>query len=71
MDEDTLGRLEDSRTDIKEYETVRTYVENRHVKNASLAAGKAIPRDSDKMVYGVEAAPAPQAPLTCTGGCGE
>ena len=27
-------------------------------------------RDSDKMVYGVEAALAPQAPPTCAGGCG-
>ena len=49
MNEDTMGRLEDSGTDIKAYETVRTYVENRHLKNASRAAGNAIPRDSDKM----------------------
>ena len=43
MDEDTMGRLEDAGTDIKDYEKVRVYAENRHVKNASRAAGKAIP----------------------------
>ena len=70
MDEHFFVRLEDAGTDIKDYEKVRTYVENRHVKNASRAAGMPMPRDSDKMVYGVEAAPAPQAPPTCAGGCG-
>ena len=70
MDEDTMGRLEDAGTDIKDYETVRVYAENRHVKNASRAAGKSIPKDGDKMVYGVEAAPSQPPPTTCTGGCG-
>ena len=31
MDEDTMGRLEDAGTDIKDYEKVRLYAENRHV----------------------------------------
>ena len=70
MDEDTLGRLEDSGGDIKNYEKVREYAENRHVKNQSRAAGKSIPKDSDKMVYGVEAATPQLPPDTCTGGCG-
>ena len=70
MDEDTMGRLEDAGTDIKDYEKVRLYAENRHVKNASRAAGKAIPKDSDKMVYGVEAAQSQPSPATCAGGCG-
>ena len=68
MDEDTMGRLKDPRTDIKDYEMVRVYAQNRHVKNASRAAGKAIPTDSDKMVYGVEAATPQSPPTTCAGG---
>ena len=70
MDEDTMGRLEDAGTDIKNYEKVRVYAENRHVKNASRAAGKAIPKDSDKMVYGVEAGSSQSPPTTCAGACG-
>ena len=65
-----MGRLEDAGTDIKDYEKVRHYAENRHVKNASRAAGKSIPKDTDKMVYGVEAAPLQPPPTTCAGGCG-
>ena len=70
--DDTLRRLEDANTSIRDYEKVRLYVKNRHTKITSCAAGKAIPKDSDKTVYGVDAAHSPSQPppSACPGGCG-
>ena len=59
LDEDTMGGLEDNGTSIKDYEAVKIWTENRHMRVQSRAAGKAMPKDSDKMVYGVDAAPPP------------
>jgi hypothetical protein len=67
IDEDTMSRIEDAgQINIRDYEKFKLYVEHRYTKLASRAAGKAIPKDSDKMVYGVDdippstpAAPAP------------
>ena len=72
LDEDTMGRLEDGGISIKDYEAVKVWTENRHMRLQSRAAGKAMPKDSDKMVYGVDAAPPPKAapPSVCPGGCG-
>ena len=71
LDEDTMGRLEDGGTSNKDYEAVKIWIENRHMRLQSRAA-KALPKDSDKMVYGVDAAPPPTAapPSACPGGCG-
>ena len=73
IDEDTMSRIEDAnKIEIRDYEAVKLYVEQRHTKLTSRAAGKAIPKDTDKMVYGVgEAQPeAASAPAECGGGCG-
>ena len=57
IDEDTMSRIEDAgKIEIRDYEAVKLYVEQRHTKLTSRAAGKAIPKDFDKMVYGVEEA---------------
>ena len=71
MGEDTIGRLEDVGTRIKDYAAVQIWFENRHTKLQSRAAGKAIPKESDKMVYGVDSALPAQSPASaCPGGCG-
>ena len=51
---------------------MKIWIENRHMRLQCRAAGKALPKDSDKMVYGVDAAPPPTAapPSACPGGCG-
>ena len=67
LDEDTVGRLEDGGISIKDYEKVKIWAENRHMRLQSRAAGKDLPKDSDKTVYGVDAAPPPMAapPSAC------
>ena len=69
-----MSRIEDAgKIEIRDYEAVKLYVEQRHAKLTSRAAGKAIPKDSDKMVYGVEEAQptaAAPVPAVCGGGCG-
>ena len=74
IDEDTMSRIEDAgKIAIRDNEAVKLYVEQRHTKLTSRAAGKAIPKDSDKIVYGVGDAQVP-GPLpvsaVCGGGCG-
>ena len=54
IDEDTSGRLEDGNIDIKDYDRVRIWIENRHTKQQSRIAGKTLPKDDNKMVYGVD-----------------
>ena len=61
MDEDILGRIGDAGMSIKDYEACKIFCENRFTRMQSRVAGKTLPKDSDKMVYGVDAA-APQAP---------
>ena len=74
IDEDTMSRIEDAgKIAIRDYEAVKLYVKQRHTKLTSRAAGKTIPKDADKMVYGVDDAqmPSPVPVLTaCGGGCG-
>ena len=51
IDEDTMSRIEDAgKIAIRDCEAVKLYVEQRHTKLARRSAGKAISRDSDKMV---------------------
>ena len=74
IDEDTMSRIENADTiAIRDYEAVKLYVEQRHTKLTSRAAGKAIPKDSDKTVYGVDDAQVPSpVPVSAAwgGGCG-
>ena len=63
MDEDTVGRIEDAGKCIKDYTECKIFCENRHMRMQSRLAGKTLPKDSDKMVYGVDM-PAPSAALT-------
>ena len=72
LGQDTMGRLEDGGISIKDYEAVKIWTENRHMRLQSRAAGKAMPKDSNKMVYGVDAAPSPfvARPSPCPGGFG-
>jgi hypothetical protein len=52
MDEDTVGRIEDAGTSIKHYDARKTFCQNRFMRMQSRIA--ALPKDSDKMVYGVD-----------------
>ena len=61
LGEDTMGRLDDGGISIEDYEAVKIWTENRHMRHQSRAAGKSLPKDSDKMVYGVDAALPPTA----------
>ena len=61
MDEDALGRIEDTSIIMKDYEACKIFCENRFTRMQSRVAGKTLPKDSDKMVYGVDTA-APLAP---------
>ena len=71
MDKDSMERLGDVGASIKDYAAVKIRVENRHSKLQSRAAGRAMPKYSDKMVYGVGSAPPAQLPARACpdGGC--
>ena len=74
MDEDTSGRLEGGNVDIKDYDKVRVWIENRNTKMQSRIVGTTLPKDDNKMVYVVDPGTAPQAPAapsgSCRGACG-
>ena len=44
MDEDTSSRLEDDNVNIKDYDKVRFWIENRYTQQQSNIAGKTLPR---------------------------
>ena len=44
LDEDTMGRPEHGGTSIKDYEAVKIWSENQHMRFQSRAAGKAMPK---------------------------
>ena len=78
MDEDTHSRIEDTPgVDVKVYSEAKQWIESRDVKLKSRQAGKMVPKESDKMVYGVDqkmnfAGDYNTAAATagCRGGCG-
>ena len=75
MDEDTVGRLEESKVGVKKYKHTRIWIDNRHTKPVSRNAAKVMPKNNDNMVYNVNSAePIPSLKSTysgsCAGGCG-
>ena len=62
MYEDTVGRIEDSGKSIKDYDACKNFCDNRFMLMQSRIAGKTLPKDSDKMVYGVDISAPSQAP---------
>ena len=80
MDEDTVGRLEDAKVKITDYEETKVWIEARQTKLVARSSAKTMPKtDPNAMVYGVdEPRPTPGTSLsmtgayggTCAGGCG-
>ena len=62
MDEDTVGRIEDSGKSIKDYDTCKMFCDNRCMFMQSRIAGTTLPKGSDKMVYGFDISVPSQAP---------